>query len=168
MADHPLARTHDLVVKSLGDETLVYDVARHRAHSLNASAAALWRACDGRRSVATLATAVRAETGHSVTDAAVEYGLAALNRARLLAGGVGSGAGMNRRGALRGMAAVAVPFVVSIAAPVAAQVQSCAAEGASCDANGTPEGNCCPGLLCINGTVLCANTPGPNCTCLVT
>ena len=82
----PLARRDGLVVKTVGDEVLVYDLERARAHSLDALAAAIWRRCDGRRPVAALAAAVRAETGVPVTAAAVEYGLAALGRARLLAG----------------------------------------------------------------------------------
>jgi Coenzyme PQQ synthesis protein D (PqqD) len=86
MNARPLARRDGLVVKTVGGEVLVYDLERARAHSLNALAAAIWRGCDGRRPVAALAAAVRAETGVPVTAAAVEYGLAALGRARLLAG----------------------------------------------------------------------------------
>ena len=82
----PLARRDGLVVKTVGDEVLVYDLEHARAHSLDALAAVIWRQCDGRRPVAALAAAVRAETGVPVTAAAVEYGLAALGRARLLAG----------------------------------------------------------------------------------
>ncbi len=37
----PRARTSGLVVKVLGDEVLVYDLARHRAHRLNHAAAAV-------------------------------------------------------------------------------------------------------------------------------
>src|SRR5664280_2841413 len=47
MADRPLARGQDLVVEPLGDELLVFDATVHRAHSLNAFAAAVWHACDG-------------------------------------------------------------------------------------------------------------------------
>src|SRR5262245_18504542 len=43
----PRAKTSELVVKKVGEELLVYDLARHKAHSLNRVAAAVWRACDG-------------------------------------------------------------------------------------------------------------------------
>jgi Coenzyme PQQ synthesis protein D (PqqD) len=67
MNDGPLARRDGLVVKTVGDEVLVYDLERARAHSLDALAAALWHQCDGRSPVAALAAAVRAETGVPVT-----------------------------------------------------------------------------------------------------
>ena len=44
----PQARKEELLVHDLDDETLVYDLKRHRAHSLNRSAALVWRHCDGR------------------------------------------------------------------------------------------------------------------------
>ena len=39
--DRPAARIRGVVVKAVGDEVLVYDLARHRAHSLNRLAAAI-------------------------------------------------------------------------------------------------------------------------------
>ena len=124
MNDGPLARRDGLVVKTVGDEVLVYDLERARAHSLDALAAAIWRQCDGRRPVAALAAAVRAETGAPVTAAAVEYGLAALGRARLLAG-ERPGLGPTRRQVLAKIGtAAAIPLVLSITAPTAAQAQS--------------------------------------------
>ena len=35
----PHARTKDLVIRELGDETLIYDLANDRAHCLNETAA---------------------------------------------------------------------------------------------------------------------------------
>ena len=137
MNDGPLARRDGLVVKTVGDEVLVYDLERARAHSLDALAAAIWRQCDGRRPVAALAAAVRAETGAPVTAAAVEYGLAALGRARLLAG-ERPGLGPTRRQVLAKIGtAAAIPLVLSITAPTAAQAQS-----------GPPL--VCPGQFCTN------------------
>ena len=171
MGTGPLARRTGLVIKPVGEEVLVYDLDRHRAHSLNASAAALWRMCDGQRPAAMLAVAVREETGLAVTEATVEHGLAALHRARLLARGGPSDLRVGRRQALRGLGTmVAVPLVVSIIAPVAAQAQSCAGVGGLCAHQGTAQGNCCPGALCLNssGTLLCQVDPSPDCTCQVT
>ncbi len=49
MAARPLAREADLVVEELGEELLVFDRQRQRAHSLNPVAASVWRACNGAR-----------------------------------------------------------------------------------------------------------------------
>jgi hypothetical protein len=170
----PLARRDGLVVKMVGDEVLVYDLERARAHSLDALAAAIWRQCDGRRPVAALAAAVRAETGVPVTAAAVEYGLAALGRARLLAG-ERPGLGPTRRQVLAIGTAAAIPLVLSITAPTAAQAQSqsqsqlCVGEFSGC--GGLSPGNvCCPGLCCARfggfPPPLLIPCPGGPVTCL--
>jgi hypothetical protein len=51
----PAARNTDLLIEPVGDELVVLDCASNEAHALDARAAALWRACDGQRSVAELA-----------------------------------------------------------------------------------------------------------------
>lgn len=159
----PLARRDGLVVKTVDDELLVYDLERHRAHSLNALAAAIWRACDGRRPAAEVAAAVRTETDSRVTDAAVEYGLASLGRARLLAGGERPRSGPTRRQVLGGLGTAAIPLVLSIVAPTAAHAQSCAGVGDPC-INGS---SCCNGAgVCFDQVTLdpCFSG-GPNCVC---
>ena len=44
-----------LIVREIGDETLVYDCARDAATCLNNFAAKVWRQCDGEKSVAEIA-----------------------------------------------------------------------------------------------------------------
>jgi hypothetical protein len=125
-AERPLARTRDLVLRTVGDEVLVYDLTRHRAHSLNRVAAAVWRRCDGTRDAAAIGAEVRAADGTPVTVEAVRYALAELGRARLLMG-PGGEVGVTRRELVRRLgtaAAVALPVVTSIVAPTAAQAQS--------------------------------------------
>ena len=39
----PRARTSELIVKELPDETLVYDLANDKAHCLNHTAALVWK-----------------------------------------------------------------------------------------------------------------------------
>ena len=123
MNDGPLARRDGLVVKTVGDEVLVYDLERAAP-----TAWTRWRppsaSVDGRRPVAALAAAVRAETGVPVTAAAVEYGLAALGRARLLAGERPCRDRARRQVLARIGTAAAIPLVLSITAPTAAQAQS--------------------------------------------
>jgi hypothetical protein len=121
----PRARTEGLVVKSVGDEMLVYDLARHRALSLNGTAAAVWRACDGTRTRAEIG--VRAGAGQALHPAVVHYALSRLDRAHLLAGpGPGdAGPSLTRRDLIRrGVAVAAIPAVVSILAPTPSDAAS--------------------------------------------
>jgi hypothetical protein len=149
MAEQPIARTRDLVLKAVGDELLVYDLTRHRAHSLNRVAAAVWERCDGTRDAPAIAAALRQAGGPPVTEAAVRYALAELGRARLLTGPVHE-AGVTRRELMRRLgtaAAVTLPVVTSIAAPTPAQAQSPVCP--SPDLQGT-----CAHSLCTTGTAL--------------
>ena len=41
-------RTGDLVIQELGDETLVYDRARHKISYLDPTASLVWKYCDGK------------------------------------------------------------------------------------------------------------------------
>lgn len=119
-SDTPIARSHHLVVEELGDELLVYDLRQNRAHSLGASAARVWRACDGETSVDSLASkaGVDADT--------VARALTELSKCELLDGGAAQPTnGYTRRDAgvkvaKMGAALAAVPLIVSVAAPAAA------------------------------------------------
>ena len=53
MADikNPIARSENLLIEDVSGELLIYDVNTNRAHCLNESAAAIWRHCDGSRSI---------------------------------------------------------------------------------------------------------------------
>ena len=57
----PQARDEGLVIQELPDEVLVYDLDRHRSHCLNHTASAVWRLCDGQKSVSEIAQKLRAE-----------------------------------------------------------------------------------------------------------
>ena len=81
----PKAREEELVVRELGDETLVYDLKSHKAHCLNRTAALVWKSCDGRRTIREIAAAVGREAGAQVDERVVWLGLERLNRVRLLA-----------------------------------------------------------------------------------
>jgi hypothetical protein len=123
-AERPVARTTGLVVKTLADEVLVYDLERHRAHSLNGVAATVWRRCDGTRTATEIANAIRA-TGVPVSVDAVRYAFDELARARLLTHPIAA-EGITRRELMRrlGATAAALPLVTSIVAPTAADAQS--------------------------------------------
>jgi Coenzyme PQQ synthesis protein D (PqqD) len=93
--DRPAARTSGLVVKALRDAILIYDLAQHRAHSLNRLAAEVWRAFDGTRTAGQIAALLR-EADLPVADEAVRYALAELGKTRLLASPVVE-SGLTRR-----------------------------------------------------------------------
>lgn len=123
----PLARSAELRVQTVADETLVYDDRTDKAYVLSPSAAAVWRACNGKRSVSDIAQYLSSETRTS--ELVVWYALRELDD--LLVEPVAQPAeiqGMSRRqfltrtGLVAG--AVAVPVVVSMVAPKPAHAQS--------------------------------------------
>lgn len=61
-ARRPTARTADLLVEQLGDESLVYDQRTNRVHCLSSAAARVWRACDGTASAQQLGRALNLES----------------------------------------------------------------------------------------------------------
>jgi hypothetical protein len=162
MESRPLARRAGLLTKALGDELLVYDLARRRAHGLNAPAAALWRACDGRRAGPELVAAVRETAGVPVTDASVAYGVAALARAGLLARPARPATRVSRRQVLARLgAAAALPAVVSLVAPTAAQAQSLPPGFDAC----VQDSDCTVGECWVFGSGSIEPCPGPGTLC---
>src|SRR5438874_1221560 len=80
----PQARREALLVEELPEETLVYDLERHRAHRLNRTAAFVWRQCDGRTSVGEIATWLAQECDCPADESLVWLALDRLDRACLL------------------------------------------------------------------------------------
>jgi Coenzyme PQQ synthesis protein D (PqqD) len=121
----PDARQEWLLLEELGDELVVYDVQRHRAHQLNRTAALVWRSCDGHKTVAELRKILQTQLDPAIDEAIVWQALDKLHKARLLREPVPRPAGtssMTRRQALRKLGrtaalALLVPAVTSITAP---------------------------------------------------
>ena len=80
----PRARQDELVVEELPDETLVYDLKRHKARCLNRMAALVWRHCDGQTSVAEVAALLEEQLASPTDEAVVWMALDRLGRAHLL------------------------------------------------------------------------------------
>ena len=80
----PRARQDELVVEELQDETLVYDLKRHKACCLNRTAALVWGRCDGQTSVAEVAALLKKELEIPADEAVVWMALDRLGRAHLL------------------------------------------------------------------------------------
>ena len=163
----PRARTDHLVVKQVADETLVYDLQRHRAYCLNAAAGLIWDQCDGQTDAGQMATVLQSELGLPRDEDVVQLGLAGLDRAHLLVERLGPPlltARYSRRKFLikAGVVGLAVllPTVISIVSPTAAQAATCLTTCTVSD-DGIP---CNPAQctkICCLGT--CRNSNHPDC-----
>ncbi|MEZ5344177.1 MAG: PqqD family peptide modification chaperone [Pyrinomonadaceae bacterium] len=169
----PVARRDNIVVQSLQDETLVYDLTNDKAYCLNATTAMIWEHCTGRNTIRDIAQELSVKTGSIITEEIIEFALEQLKKEGLLSNDPGEMTGMagySRREALKKIgfgSAIALPLVVSIVAPKAVNAQSCLGNSAlrTCDPNGpgciqlTPSIIRCPDAECCSG--FCAIQP-PN------
>lgn len=161
----PKARQYKLIVKEVDGEVLVYDLANDKAHCLNQTAARIWKNCDGNRTVTELTALLAAETNSTVPDEVVWLALDQLEKFDLLEDSPEMPvhlAGMNRRELVRrvGLGALALPLILSIASPTAAQSGSAGQFRHCC---GSP-GDCNPGFTCVQDPVGCITPPpaGPS------
>lgn len=163
MTTMPRRRTDNLVVQEMEDETLVYDLDKHKAHCLNGTAATVWRSCDGASSVGDVAAKLHAETGLPADEKIVLMAIRSLEKARLLDGSASVPPALlnaGRREALKrigivGGAAAMLPLVTSILAPTAALAITCVPAGGAC----MDSSECCGGLC--EGNVCVGNDPPP-------
>ena len=124
------ARTEKLIVKELEGDVAVYDEREHRAHELNATAAAVWRRCDGETPLAEIAEEIAAESELPADEEIVRMALDQLSRAGLLeqAGqrfeALTSRRQVIKRLGLAGAAALMLPAVTTVVAPTRAMAQS--------------------------------------------
>ncbi len=141
----PPARRDGLLIRELGDETLVYDRERHEAHCLNRTAGLVFRHCAGNRTVEEIAILLSGGADAAAGEALVRLALEQLSSANLLVAGeqqVVAGeehyiagekhatsqrereaGGTSRRELLR-LGALAAPVIASIVAPTPAQAAS--------------------------------------------
>ena len=162
----PRARGENIVSRRVQDELIIYDKARGVATCLNSFAADVWDRCDGRSSPAAIAQALSQSRPEPVDERAVWLAVNRLSRAKLLEEPIkippAVPGGANRRELLRQLglgAAAAVPVVLSVNAPTAAQAASCLPVGAVVQNSS----QCCSGMATfVNGTLTCcSNSTGP-------
>ena len=144
----PKARQEQLIVKELPDELLIYDLKRDKAHCLNETAALVWKNCDGHKTVEQLRELMEDNAGSPVPEEMVWLALDQLETFSLLDEAAlkpGQFAGMNRRDMVRrvGMAAIALPVILSIVAPTAQAQGSLLPPGACCNSPGQCQSNSC-------------------------
>ena len=161
----PRARQDELVVEELQDETLVYDLKRHKAHCLNRTSALVWQHCDGRTPVAEVAALLERQLKIPADEAVVWMALDRLGRAHLLSEQVtlpADRAEYSRREVLRTLRRAAgisllLPVVESIFAPRAAAQASCVTL-AVCTLTTQP----CSGLPICGAPGRCCKASGPS------
>jgi len=124
---YPVARQRALLVDQVGYETIIFDEDSKEAHSLNRMASIVWRHCDGKHAVPELATLLSKELGIEANDSLVRYALDMLANANLLQNEEESR--VSRRAAMKrvaaaGMAAAALPTILTIVAPTTAMAES--------------------------------------------
>ncbi|MEN3336011.1 MAG: hypothetical protein V7641_5376 [Blastocatellia bacterium] len=152
-----LARRQGLVVQELPDEVLMYDLKRHKAHCLNRTAAFVWNHCDGQTPVDEIAKLMETEWRTPVSEDAVWLALEQLSKADLLEERIilpTAKAGLSRRSAVRRLgfgAMLAVPVVMSLVSPAAAQASSVPIPCQSCVKKSNGVGACPNVCEQING-----------------
>jgi hypothetical protein len=171
----PKRRSEKLLVRPLGDDVLVYDLARDRAHCLNPTAALVFELADGQTSIEAIAGVLGQRLGIDEAEPVVRLALDRLERARLLEkSSAGGGALGDRSSAWAGepvsrrellsklkVAAVMLPAITSILAPTALDAAT-SLTAMGCTALTHPN---CSGVMCSNVAGRCFRVTGMM-TCL--
>ena len=166
----PHARTDGLVVQELPEETVVYDLHRHKAHCLNPTSAFVWKQCDGKSSIAEIAALLPRELDLPPDEEIVRLALERLEQVHLLREPVlePESARLSRRDVARrvglvGGLATLLPVVTSIVAPtpgmaapttVPITAAGCSTLGLPC--TGFGRGTCGSGCACRGGRCVSA------------
>lgn len=147
----PRSRKDGLTVQHVENDVLVYDSVNVKAHSLNRTAALVWKYADGKCSLNEIANLVGKELGAPVSVETVEYALAQLTKSGLLETSETSPVWSNltRREFIKAAstAALLVPVVKTIRIPEPAQRGSCLENGSTCEPTTGPNG-CCSRICC--------------------
>ena len=153
----PIARREGLLIREVNDETLVYDMDRHKAHCLNRSAALIWKHCDGQKSASDIARLIEVEQNTLVHADVVQFGLLQLRRTHLIDKQITlttDGEVLSRRDLIKRLgaaAAVGLPLVTSVLAPRAVEASTCTAAGQACSPDSPAPGNTCCSGVCTTG-----------------
>lgn len=154
----PMMRERGLVVQEASDELLVYDLDTNKAHCLNSTAAAVWKLCDGTRSIEDISRHFVSLSDDKLAEDLVWLAVDQLADSDLLQNATANRrfAGMSRRKALKSIgltAAITLPVVASLVAPQnALAVGSCSCVvPADCAVQTT-----CPSAVNCNGAGVCS------------
>jgi hypothetical protein len=151
MAQSPRARKTGLIIETLPEEVLVYDLDRDQALCLNHTAALVWKQCDGKTTPERMARVLEKEFQIAGGDEIVSLALERLERSHLLTGKVPTHLpGVSRRQLVQRLGIVAaVPVITLMLVPTAKAQASCTPNEGGCESNA----ECCSGC-CAQGTCL--------------
>jgi hypothetical protein len=162
----PEARTSGVLLRELPGELLVYNEQTHAAHCLNRTAALVFRACDGARTVDDIASLVAPLASPEARDA-VELALEQLRAAGLLTAESAAPhvqpapeGGLTRRDMARRVglaAAILLPAVATMVAPTPAEAAATCVSSCVGQPNGTRCDVCNSGAFCSTSTESCVN-----------
>jgi len=148
----PRARAGGLLVRSIRNETIVYDRATHRAHCLNEVAGFVLDRCDGETTPQEIAHALHERQANfepADAEALVEVALERLGAAHLIedrsaADSTGASASRSRRETIHALGvACLTPLVLSLTAPAPAEAQTCRDRPCTTSRVCCPEAPCC-------------------------
>jgi hypothetical protein len=144
----PRAREESLIIKTLPDEVLVYDLNADKAHCLNRTAAFVWNNCDGLKTVSEIARLLQEDLRMPVDENVVWLALDQLDKFQLLQERAAKPAnvnGMSRRQLVRslGLVAISLPLITSIVAPTPAQAATLLPPDSCCNSPGDCQSNNC-------------------------
>ncbi len=164
----PAARSEQLIVEKVGDETVIYDLDSKEAHCLKALAAVVFDCADGASNASDIAELASYRLARPVTEAEVLESLAQLDDSSLLVQPSPSEQnGVSRRQALRTFAAAGAGtiLVTTVSAPAAlawSTGSTCKALTPSCTPDCSDKDGSCSGCLpcdeghpCPSGYVCC-------------
>ena len=156
---YPKSRNKNLVVQKISNETLVYDLESDKAFCLSETISFVWRNCDGKTSANELAKHISKKYGIEANEDFINLALHELKNSQLLRDDsyiLNNKSKVSRRNLITqyGIPMAVLPIVMSVVAPVSAQVGSCIPFGQPCVPNpAVPFDNCCPGVgACFSGT----------------
>ena len=133
----PISRTENIVIQEANNELLIYDLLTNQAFCLNETSALVFNGCNGKTTIEELNQQTK------LTDNIIFLALDELKNHNLLIGQYHSPfAGMSRREAVKkvGLSTMlALPVIMSIVAPVAAQANS---QTCACPTTQPSPGNC--------------------------
>jgi hypothetical protein len=120
---NPKARQNDIVIQTLKDELLIYDLTIHKAYCWNETSALGWNLCDGNNSVSDISRSLSRKLKSTISEDLVWLALNELKKDDLLAKSQEINDkfdGLSRREVIRrvGLASmIALPVIASLVAP---------------------------------------------------
>src|SRR5882724_5034450 len=146
----PLAK-ENVLARKLAEETLIYDLETHTAHSLNKTAALVWQLCDGQTSIAQMISTLQKKARVAADEKVVWLALKQLEKAQLLVEPIAGPIQpmLERREVMRKIGWLALPLVTSILVPTPAQAITCFPVGHACG----NDAQCCSGRCLQPGGV---------------